>query len=157
MKIFLLTLITTVTLWGCSSETHNHAEHDHQAPEHTEEAHHEHHHGDQAGTLELNNGAKWMVNTEMKPFVQEGEKLVQQYVNANSTDYKKLAANLTTQNDQLMSSCTMDGKSHDELHKWLHPHLDLVEDLAEAPDASVAMDVVKKLQESYGLYHQYFE
>lgn len=51
----------------------------------------------------------------------------------------------------------MDGKSHDELHKWLHPHLEIVKTLENETDATKANEVVAQLQHSYKEYHEYFQ
>ncbi len=115
------------------------------------------HHADtEKPAIELNQGSKWQVNDQMKPFILQGEKLVDAYVTQNDTDYKTLAVNLSQQNDQLIESCTMKGKSHDELHKWLHPHLQLVKKLEDASEAE-SQEIVVSLQQSYRDYHQYFE
>lgn len=90
------------------------------------------HHDESSEAIELNNGEKWVVNDEMKPFVGKGEELVNTYIQNRQSDYKTLAGQLKDQNSQLIKSCTMDGKSHDELHKWLHPHLDIVKTLSRA-------------------------
>ena len=106
--------------------------------------------------LQLNNGEKWVVNEEIKPHVMEGENLINVYAEINQADFKKLAADVKMHNDKLIKSCTMDGKSHDELHKWLAPHLQLTKALSEETDVTKANDIVKKLQNSYITYHQYF-
>ena len=106
--------------------------------------------------IALNNGEKWVVNEEMKPFVLKSEAILDAYVKNNGTDYKKLAQDIKDQNDLLIKSCTMEGPSHDELHKWLHPHLELVGKLAETEDAAKAKEMVAELQTSYQMYHQYF-
>ncbi len=113
----------------------------------------EHHHEGHSGAMEMNEGRKWVVNDEMKPFVAKGEELVNQ---DNPTDYSGLAKQLKAQNSQLVSSCTMEGKSHDELHKWLAMHLALTEKLENETDTAKAKDVINQLRESYQLYHQYF-
>ena len=92
----------------------------------------------------------------MKPFVMKGEELVNAYVQNEQKDYKALAQQLKEQNNQLIKSCTMDGKSHDELHKWLHPHLEIVKALEDEADASKANEIVLQLQISYQEYHHYF-
>ncbi len=92
----------------------------------------------------------------MKPFVVKGEELVNSYIQNKQTDYKALAQQLIEQNNQLIKSCTMNGKSHDELHKWLHPHLEIVNALEEEKDAAKANEIVLQLQKSYQDYHQYF-
>ncbi|WP_318640280.1 hypothetical protein [Flavobacterium ardleyense] len=111
---------------------------------------------DANSAIMMNNGQRWLVNAEMKPFVMKGEQLVNDYTQNKGTDYKMLAEELKSQNNQLIKSCTMDGKSHDELHKWLHPHLKLTEKLEKATDAAMADATVLELQNSYKQYHQYF-
>lgn len=148
-KVFVLGM-SVLLLWSCNNtsektteklETENHAEHQH---------------NESSETIELNNGDKWLVNEEMKPFVMKGEELVNSYIQNNQTDYKALAQQLKEQNGQLIKSCTMDGKSHDELHKWLHPHLEIVKSLEDEADASKANEIVSQLKHSYQQYHQYF-
>ena len=115
------------------------------------------HHDESSEAIELNNGEKWVVNDEMKPFVGKGEELVNTYIQNRQSDYKTLAGQLKDQNSQLIKSCTMDGKSHDELHKWLHPHLKLVEKLEKLNDATEADELVNQLEKSYENYHNYFQ
>lgn len=119
---------------------------------------HQEHEHDHDGTevLVLNDGQRWMVNQEMKPFVKKGEEMVQNYIKSDAKDYKALAAQLKEVNSQLIKSCTMDGKSHDELHKWLHPHLELVKELEQATDSNQADETVHELKDSYDTYSEYF-
>ncbi len=107
--------------------------------------------------LELNDGQKWFVNEEMKPFVKAGEERVEKYIKEKKGDYKSLAAQLTEHNNQLIKSCTMTGKSHDELHKWLHPHLELVAELGKAEKPGDADQIIEKIDKSYATYHQFFQ
>ena len=107
--------------------------------------------------IQLNNGEKWLVNAEMKPHVQLSSKIFSDYLAQSGSDYKKLATDLKDQNDQLIKSCTMKGESHDELHKWLHPHITLVSNLAEAEDATTAKSIVAQLEQSFKTYHNYFQ
>lgn len=113
-----------------------------------------HQHG---GDLSLDNGQKWKVNEEMKPFVRQGMQILDNYVQEKDTDYKGLAAALKSQNEQLVKSCTMDGKAHDELHNWLHPHMKLVDQLDKTNNEAEAGHLVAQLQDSYALYDRYFE
>lgn len=106
--------------------------------------------------LALNNNEKWVVNDEMKPFVMNGEVLVNTYIKENKTDYTQLAADLKAENTKLIKSCTMEGASHDELHKWLHPHLEIVNRMAEIDNDEKAKVLVAELEASYQNYHNYF-
>lgn len=109
------------------------------------------------GQVELNNGEKWPVNEEMKVYVTNGEALVKAYIESGDSDYEKLAEEVAEQNDKLITSCTMTGKSHEELHKWLEPHLKLVNMLEEIPNAEMAQKVIDRLKVSYEIYHSNFE
>ncbi|MBK8622266.1 MAG: hypothetical protein IPN79_11030 [Saprospiraceae bacterium] len=112
---------------------------------------------DHQAVIELNDGAKWSVNAEMKPFILESESILNTYVANASTDYKTLAKELTDKNSGLIESCTMDGKSHDELHKWLHPHMALIESLQDADNADAADKIINELKSSFELYNQHFQ
>lgn len=148
-KIFVLGM-SVLLLWSCNNTTEKATE------KQETETHAEHQHDESSEAIELNNGEKWLVNEEMKPFVMKGEELVNSYIQDNQTDYKALAQQLIEQNNQLIKSCTMNGKSHDELHKWLHPHLEIVKTLENETDATKANEIVSQLQYSYQHYHQYF-
>ncbi|MCO6494293.1 MAG: hypothetical protein J5I91_01255 [Bacteroidetes bacterium] len=155
-KTFLiLTTAMSFMFFSCANNTSKDTEHEHEDME--EHAEHHHDSEEDSETIELNNGEKWKVNEEMKPFIINGEALVEKYINENSTDYKKLAKDLDGQNQNLIKSCTMDGKSHDELHKWLHPHLELVKELEEEDDNAEAIALIHKIHASYLEFHQYFQ
>lgn len=109
-----------------------------------------------ADKLQLNANEKWLVNDEMKPFVLKGEELVNSYLQTNNTDYIALAKQLKELNNNLIKSCTMEGPSHDELHKWLHPHLEMVGALETTIDTDEAKETTKNIAKSYQTYHQYF-
>jgi len=148
-KIFVLG-ISVLFLWSCNNTSEKSTE------KQETESHAEHQHDESSEAIELNNGEKWLVNEEMKPFVMKGEELANSYIQNNQTDYKALAQQIKEQNDQLIKSCTMDGKSHDELHKWLHPHLEIVKALEDETDVKKASEIVLQLQHSYQNYHRYF-
>lgn len=150
MKKTILFGLSIFLFWSCnnsSSKTTTHQQ---------DEIHETHHHDESSQVIELNNGEKWVVNSEMKPFVSKGAELVNVYVQENKTDFKELTTQLKEQNNQLIKSCTMKGKSHDELHKWLYPHLELVKELDNETDAVKAKEIVVKLQNSYQQYQIYF-
>ena len=116
--------------------------------------HEEHQQEKESQPIELNNGAKWSVNSEMIPYVLEGEKLLNQY---DGTDYSSLAVQLKEKNNGLIQACTMGGKSHEELHKWLHPHLQLVDKLEVAENKQQADKIIGDLKKSFQTYNKYFE
>ena len=151
MKKVLLIAIVSLLLLSCNNKKEELAK-----DAHTEAAMHNDEGLESSEGIRLNNNQKWDVNNEMKPFVVKGEQLVNTYLNTKETDYKKLVVELNYQNEQLIKSCTMDGASHDELHKWLHPHLELTQKLEKQIDSETAVSTVLDLQKSYMQYHEYF-
>ena len=123
--------------------------------EHATEDHEKSDDHEEGVKLELNNGEKWPVNNEMKPFITETESQLNAY-KPETGDYKMLATNLSATNDNLVKSCTMTGKSHDVLHAWLAPHMKDIEKLKNAEDREHANKIVGELKESMEKYHQYF-
>ena len=109
------------------------------------------------GVMELNNGEKWQINAEMMPPLQASKVLISEYADGDQKDYKALADQLKGNNKVLISSCTMSGKSHDELHKWLHPYMGLVDELANAKDEAEANLVLGKIEKSFATFDQYFQ
>ncbi len=137
MKWILMTAIM-LSLFACnSSQTHDT--------------------GDSTNAISLNDGEKWVVNAEMRPFIQKGNDILTDYIDANGTDYQTLAKDLKAQNTELIKSCTMKGKSHDELHKWLHPHMDMISKLAKAENLAAANRQIEQLKASFNTYHTYFK
>jgi hypothetical protein len=51
----------------------------------------------------------------------------------------------------------MNGESHDQLHKWLHPHMQLVDKLEKAGDHEEANKFILRLKKSFKTYKQYFQ
>lgn len=163
-KIITLAAGMAAFMFTACDSGHSHSDADHQ---HDDHAHHDHadhdhgdldghEHGDLEGDLRLNNGEKWIVNAEMKPHVLNGEKALSTYLSSGDTDYLALASKIEDANSNLISSCTMKGTSHDELHKWLHPHLVLIVELEEAQNQEEADQIIADIQDSYETYHNFF-
>ena len=72
-------------------------------------------------------------------------------------NYKSLSEKLQSNIDLLTSNCTMKGKAHDELHKWLLPYIDLVKELSEAKDETEASKQFQNIQTSFTAFNQYFQ
>ena len=159
-KVILSALLGLAVIVSCDKKQEEHAEHvtteqtstqDHSdhAAEATSDEHDEH------AKLELNNGEKWPVNNEMKPYVVEAETQLKAY-QPETGDFKILAVNLSTSNDNLIKSCTMTGVPHDNLHAWLSPHMKEIEKLKKAGNREEANKIVGELKESMERYHEYF-
>lgn len=107
--------------------------------------------------ISLNNGAKWEVNKEMMVHVRNSEGMVDTYINSPKKDYEALAKELNSTVGLLTKSCTMKGQSHEELHIWLHPYIQLIKDLGNAKSEEEASQIVNALQASFVTFNQYFE
>jgi hypothetical protein len=105
----------------------------------------------------LVNGQRWKVNEEMKPHVEQGMAILNNFLSKEGGSHKQLADDLKEQNNNLIRSCTMDGQSHDELHKWLLPHIELVKELSEAESEQEVTDVLNRLKASYDVYTAHFD
>lgn len=117
----------------------------------------EHHHHDESIEIELDNGKKWIVDKNMMTHIRNMEKDVAAFNKVELKDYHDLAAQLQINVDLLTSNCTMKGKAHDELHKWLLPYIDLVTELAETKNEKEATKVFENIQASFQTFNQFFE
>ncbi len=109
------------------------------------------------GEIKLNNGEKWVVNSEMKPHIVKGNEILNEFISKQDKDYHTLAENLTAQNNALIQSCNMKGESHDELHKWLLPHMELIDNLSKANNIEEAENIISELEESFKTFHNHFQ
>ena len=151
-KLILTFAVGGLLLSSCGNSTNEKSNNQTEVAEHNE-----HHHDDESEALKLNSGAKWVVNEEMKPYILEAEGILNQHIESQALDYRTLAAQLKDKNSGLIKSCTMKGESHDELHKWLHPHIELIESLSKAETAEEANKIISNLQTSFSTYNQYFQ
>ncbi len=119
-----------------------------------QEEEHIHEHSEK---IELNSGLKWKVSNNMMPHMMANETLLTSYIKRNRKDYQQLAKELTKNNDLFIENCSMQGKSHDELHKWLEHHLELTDELTEAKNQTEAQKTIKELALSFKEFHVYFE
>ena len=121
------------------------------------ETHDEHHHDDESEAIELNNGEKWTVDANMLTHIRTMENDVVSYAKVEQKDYKSLSEKLQSNIELLTSNCTMKGKAHDELHKWLLPYIDLVKEFSEAKDETEASKHFENIQISFTTFNQYFQ
>lgn len=148
-KSILATLVISLLMFSCTNKAATD-----QSVAATEATNHEE---QQHGVMELNQGQKWLVNEEMKPFVIEAKEILETYVAINSSDYKTLATQLKEKNSGLIKSCTMKGESHDELHKWLHPYIQLLDKLSKAETKESAEEIIQEVQQSFQIYNSHFQ
>lgn len=112
---------------------------------HTEEA-----------TIELDNGKKWKVKDDMLIHIRNMEKEVNTFTPSNPKEYESLAKNLQTSIGLLTSNCSMTGKAHDELHKWLLPYIEMVDKLSTSANKDLQAKQFENIQTSFVVFNQYF-
>ena len=151
-KIPILISVISLFLFSCSNTSNE------KSKQQTETVTHEgHQHIDEMQTIELNNGEKWKVDANMITHIRNMENDVNSFVKAEQKDYKSLSKKLQSNIDLLTSNCTMKGKAHDELHKWLLPYIDMVKELSEAKDETEASKQFRNIQTSFTTFNQYFQ
>jgi len=151
-KITILISVISLFLFSCGNTSNE------KSKEQTETVtHEEHQHNDEMQTIELNNGVKWKVDANMITHIRNMENDIISFSTVEQKDYKSLADKLQSNIDLLTSNCTMKGKAHDELHKWLLPYIDLVKELSEAKDENEAAKQFEKIQTSFTTFNQYFQ
>lgn len=109
---------------------------------------------EESSKISLNNGEKWKVNEEMLPHIEKSE---DDFNDFEGDDYKQLSKDMMKHTNNLIQSCTMDGASHDELHKWLHPHLELLKSLSSVNKQEAEEEIIPAIEKSFNTFHKYFE
>ena len=151
-KITILIPVLSLFLFSCGNTSNE------KSKEQTETVtHKEHQHNAEIQTIELNNGEKWKVDANMITHIRNMENDVISFGKVEQKDYKSLSKKLQSNIDLLTSNCTMKGKAHDELHKWLLPYIDLVKELSEANNETEAEKQFENIQNSFTTFNQYFQ
>ncbi len=107
--------------------------------------------------LELNDGKKWVVAKPMMVHIQNIEKQVQNFESTPGGDDAVLAKEIQENLGRFVTNCTMEGKAHNELHKWLMPLLGLSAEYSKATDRRVQQEKRQQIEESLHVFHSYFE
>ena len=91
------------------------------------------HHNEEETTeaLGLTEGQKWTVDQNTAMHIKSMEINLENFKGTTVAEYQTLATSLKQNTDDLIKNCTMTGKAHDELHKWLLPHISLVKKFTE--------------------------
>jgi hypothetical protein len=123
----------------------------------SKESKHQHTESD---SIEFNNGSKWKVVSAMMVHIRNMESDINRFSETKHTelkDFTQLGTNLQKNIDLLTSNCTMEGKAHDELHKWLLPYIDMVDKLNKSKNNDEALRIFEEIKASYKTFNLYFE
>ncbi len=106
--------------------------------------------------IELNKGEKWKIKENMLVHLRIMETEVNLFSTSEKKDYESLAKKLQESIGLLTSSCTMTGKAHDELHKWLLPYIELVTEFSKSKDKVSQEKHVENIRTSFIIFNQFF-
>lgn len=151
-KLILTFAVGSLLLYSCGNSTNEKSNNQTEVAEQNN-----HHHDDESEAIELNNGEKWKVDANMLTHIRTMENDVISFAKVEQKDYKVLSEKLQASINLLTSNCTMTGQAHDELHKWLLPYMDLVEELSEAEDKIEAEKQFQEIQTSITTFNHYFQ
>ena len=140
-------LLSTFFLFSCNDKANNKSA---ETSQDTKTEVHEHSNDE---TIQLNDGQKWKVDVDMMAHIRIMENDVTSFDKETPENYQLLADNLKKNLDLLTSNCTMKGEAHDELHKWLLPYIELVDDFSK----DKSNENLAKIQESFTTFNQYFQ
>lgn len=150
MKTLNYILIAGITLFVFScGNTEEHVE------PNSNISHEEHDHNSES--IQFDNGEKWKVVDEMMGHIRNMEDDVKQFDTQSERDYGSLALKLQDNIKLLTSNCTMEGQAHDELHKWLLPYMDMVDELSEVVSNEKEIQAYSKIQSSFITFNTYFK
>lgn len=107
--------------------------------------------------LELNDGRKWVVPPGMMVHIRNIETDIHNFEAAPAKDHATLASAIQQHLGRLVTNCTMEGKAHDELHKWLMPFLGSSQAYVDATALRVQEEKCRELQRALVVFNRYFE
>ena len=114
-------------------------------------------HGSSHAALELNDGKKWQVDPPMMVHIRNIKDPVMTFRSTTAQDHVALAATVQQNLGRLVENCTMEGKAHDELHKWLMPFLGLSADYVKATAPVVQQAKYEEIKNALVVFDQYFQ
>jgi hypothetical protein len=113
-------------------------------------------HDEIADELHLHGTEKWKVSEHMMAHIQKVDSLILNYSDAEMNGVT-LATQIDEQLVMVTQTCDMKGESHAQLHLWLLPFWNLVDQLKESSSAEQEEQLLSDMTKSMLEYHTYFE
>jgi hypothetical protein len=149
MKKTILSLFVTALIFSSCKHSERDEKHEENHVNTEEKAcHHE------ADKLQLNGEKKWGVNPEMMIHIRSIEK---ELMNYKDQEHQTFGKTLQGHINELTQSCTMNGKAHDELHKWLMPFIEKTQALVGCTNPQTGDHLIQDLKKDMKTFNQYFE
>jgi len=154
-KTAILGLVLLISLLGCKETKKEETT----ITEQTSVEHKEDSHGDQnnwMSQIQLDKGLKWKANLETTEGIQAMSSRIAEDESKSIKHFKKLASDLNDLINNIIKECTMEGESHDNLHVFLVPLVDKIEDLGEVNSVHEGAVITKDIREHIEVYNNYF-
>ena len=107
-------------------------------------------------TLKLNNGDKWVANSETQIGIIKMDSIIKVFKTIGNDDYSILGKDLSKQTSFIIKSCNMIGESHDQLHVVLVPMLDEISTIKEANTIEESKSALNQLEDLIESYFSHF-
>jgi len=114
------------------------------------------HHVEKA-VLSLNEGSLWNANLETTSGINSMTTLMESFTEKETVkSYNTLKGNLEKEFMSILTNCTMEGESHNQLHTYLVPMKDAFKGLG-SDDLAVCKESFENLNKRLGEYTSYFK
>jgi PBP1b-binding outer membrane lipoprotein LpoB len=107
--------------------------------------------------LILIDNQKWVIDEGMRVSIDSIDWRLKAFNGVTLEDYKVLSTDLSLHTKTIISSCTMQGQAHDELHKWLIPFINLRKELDSISDPTQGQEITAKLTNEITIFKTYFK
>ncbi|MCK4562526.1 MAG: hypothetical protein KAT78_06440 [Flavobacteriaceae bacterium] len=108
-------------------------------------------------TIKLNDSQKWEANIETTKGVNAMLNQINESNPNTVQDYLDLANKLNSEKNTLVKECTMTGPSHDNLHIFLHPLIEKINQLLKTTSTTEGSETTKSIKENLEAYADYFK
>ena len=156
MKTLLVVIIfISGLLTGCRNNSPAKDEHGIREKDKTIMPHDDH--AVSAVSVALNDGQKWAANTETTQGIANMMKRIQSIPQAPTVeDYKALQVALDNEFNSILQNCTMTGEAHDQLHNYLMPLKEMINQLG-SNSIDDNKQILASLNQHLSRYGSYFQ
>lgn len=155
-KIIALSIVLALTTSGCDNKA-GEKEHDHSTTAVTDHENHSQSGMDHHNTVSLNNGDKWEANKETTEGMNNMMNLIKNFpVDATGEDCLNMKEKLNAEYATIIEKCTMTGDSHNQLHNFLVPLSNYINEL-EAADLAECRKNLELINDHLTEYSNYFQ
>ena len=107
--------------------------------------------------LELDNGEKWVANTETTAGIERMLAIITQEIEEGRiSHYAAMGGGLNLEMKTIFNECTMEGEAHEMLHLYLIPMVKMFRNLEEVEAEDEALILQKDILKYLNNYNEYF-